>query len=62
MLMETQVVHAFACVASVERLTLDQQDWKFDSDVDVGHKRVSDLTDDDYVDGSDKIEVEGDMR
>jgi hypothetical protein len=36
-LMETREVHAFVCVASVECLTLDQQDWKFDSDEDVGH-------------------------
>lgn len=37
-LMETREVHAFACVASVDLSTQDQQDWKFDSDdVDVGH-------------------------
>lgn len=60
--METREVHAFVCVASVECLNLDQQDWKFDSDVVLGHQRVSDLTDDEFVDGSDTIEVEGDMR
>lgn len=35
-LMETRVVHAFACVASVDLLALDQQDSKCDSH-DVGH-------------------------